>query len=73
MSTHRAITHRLSDLVVKFDALSFGWGALSRKISEGGPQETVTFGYDAVDRRTSSTYPSTIALTINYSAGFRIG
>ena len=49
------------------NALGFGWDALSRKTSEGGPLGTSTFGYDLAGRRTSIVYPSTTALTIDYA------
>lgn len=39
--------------------LSFGWDALSRRVSETGPQGTATSVYDTADRRTQLTYPGT--------------
>jgi RHS repeat-associated protein len=49
------------------NALSFGWDALSRKLTEAGPQGTVGFAYDLAGRRTQITYPSTTSLTIDYT------
>jgi RHS repeat-associated protein len=58
---------RLTSAIQTGNNLSFTWDALSRKLTEAGPQGTTSFGYDLADRRTSITYPSATALTINYA------
>jgi RHS repeat-associated protein len=58
---------RLTSATQTGNNLSFTWDALSRKLTEVGPLGTTGFAYDLADRRTSITYPSTTALTINYA------
>ncbi len=41
------------------NALSFTWDALSRNLTQAGPQGTASYQYDAADRRTQLTYPGT--------------
>lgn len=47
------------------NALSFTYDALSRKLTEVGPQGTVTSAYDLAGNRTKLTYPGT-GLYVNY-------
>jgi RHS repeat-associated protein len=39
------------------NSLTFTWDALSRKLTEAGPQGTATSEYDLANRRTKLTYP----------------
>jgi RHS repeat-associated protein len=55
---------------VTVQTLTFGWDALSRNVSEGGPNGTTSFAYDLADQRTGITYSTSgggSALTVAYS------
>jgi RHS repeat-associated protein len=47
------------------NALSFTWDALSRRLTEVGPQGTATSDWDLAGRRTQLTYPGS-GLYVNY-------
>jgi RHS repeat-associated protein len=45
--------------------LTFGYDALSRNLTQGSPQGTVSYQYDLAGRRTQTTYPGT-GLQVDY-------
>jgi RHS repeat-associated protein len=61
---------RLTSASQTGNALSLGWDALGRNVSEGGPNGTTTFAYDLADERTGITYSTSgggSALTVGYT------
>uniref|UniRef100_UPI000688D502 RHS repeat protein n=1 Tax=Sphingomonas sp. URHD0057 TaxID=1380389 RepID=UPI000688D502 len=58
---------RLTSATQTGNNLSFTYDALSRNLTQVGPQGTVTLGYDLANHRASIAYPSTTALTIDYA------
>jgi RHS repeat-associated protein len=58
---------RLTSASETGNSMSFTFDALSRKLTEVGPQGTVTSAYDLAGNRTSMTYPGSPGLTIAYT------
>lgn len=56
---------RLTSASQTGNSLSFTYDALSRNLTQAGPQGTVTSAYDLAGNRTQVTYPST-GLYVNY-------
>jgi YD repeat-containing protein len=46
--------------------LTFGYDALSRNTSQGGPRGTVGYQYDAAGRRTRMTWPNSFYVSYDH-------